>query len=242
MSTPDPARTTELSARLDGLLARIDAAVESAGRQQGSVQLLPVTKFFPASDVAILHALGRREFGESREQEASAKVDELAYDDVEWHMIGRLQRNKARAVARWAHTVHSVDSERLANALDRAAQDALAAGERIAPLRVLLQVSLDTDPGRGGVAPADLLALADLVAKAPGLHLAGLMAIPPLDSPADVSFANLAKLHTSLLAQHAEATELSAGMSGDLEIAVEHGSTCVRVGTALMGARPITSA
>ncbi|MFD4444040.1 YggS family pyridoxal phosphate-dependent enzyme [Nocardia sp. NPDC058519] len=240
--TADTVRTAELSARLDGLLARIDAAVESAGRPAGSVSLLPVTKFFPATDVAILHALGRREFGESREQEASAKVDQLAYDDVEWHMIGRLQRNKARAVARWAHTVASVDSERLANALDRAAQDALAADERIAPLRVLLQVSLDTDPGRGGVAPADLLALADLVAKAPGLHLAGLMAIPPLDAPSDVSFANLATLHTSLLGQHAEATELSAGMSGDLEIAVEHGSTCVRVGTALMGARPITSA
>ncbi|WP_194829122.1 YggS family pyridoxal phosphate-dependent enzyme [Nocardia sp. XZ_19_231] len=235
-------RAAELSTRLDGLLARIDAAVAAAGRPAGSVSLLPVTKFFPATDVAILHALGRREFGESREQEASAKVDQLGYDDVEWHMIGRLQRNKARAVARWAHTVASVDSERLANALDRAAQDALAAGERIAPLRVLLQVSLDADPGRGGVAPADLLSLADLVAKAPGLHLAGLMAIPPLDAPSDVSFANLATLHTSLLVQHAEATDLSAGMSGDLEIAVEHGSTCVRVGTALMGARPITSA
>ncbi|MFE9786647.1 YggS family pyridoxal phosphate-dependent enzyme [Nocardia salmonicida] len=235
-------RAAELSTRLDGLLARIDAAVEAAGRPAGSVSLLPVTKFFPATDVAILHTLGRREFGESREQEASAKVDQLGYGDVEWHMIGRLQRNKARAVARWAHTVASVDSERLANALDRAAQDALAAGERIAPLRVLLQVSLDADPGRGGVAPADLLSLADLVAKAPGLHLAGLMAIPPLDAPSDVSFANLATLHTSLLAQHAEATDLSAGMSGDLEIAVEHGSTCVRVGTALMGARPITSA
>ncbi len=245
MTAPLPAataRASELSARLDGLLARIDAAVESAGRAPGSVRLLPVTKFFPAADVAVLHALGRREFGESREQEAAAKVAELGYDDVEWHMIGRVQRNKARSVARWAHTVASVDSERLANALDRAAQDALAAGERIAPLRVLLQVSLDADPGRGGVAPADLLTLADLVAKAPGLHLAGLMAIPPLDTPSDVSFANLATLHTSLIAQHAEATELSAGMSGDLEIAVEHGSTCVRVGTALMGARPITSA
>lgn len=235
-------RTAELGARLDGLLSRIDAAVTAAGRPAGSVRLLPVTKFFPAADVEILYGLGRREFGESREQEASAKVAELGYDDVEWHMIGRLQRNKARAVARWAHTVHSVDSERLAIALDRAAQDALAAGERTAPLRVLLQVSLDTDPGRGGVAPADLLALADVVAKAPGLHLAGLMAIPPLDADTDASFANLATLHTSLLAQHADATELSAGMSGDLENAVEHGSTCVRVGTALMGARPITSA
>lgn len=241
-TTRETARAQELSARLDGLLARIDAAVAAAGRPAGSVRLLPVTKFFPAADVDILYRLGRREFGESREQEASAKVAELGYDDVEWHMIGRLQRNKARAVARWAHTVHSVDSERLATALDRAARDAMAAGERTAPLRVLLQVSLDDDPGRGGVAPADLPALADLVAKAPGLHLAGLMAIPPLDAASDASFANLATLHTSLLTRHADATELSAGMSGDLESAVEHGSTCVRVGTALMGIRPITSA
>lgn len=234
-------RTTDLATRLDGLLARIDAAVAAAGRPAGSVRLLPVTKFFPATDVEILYGLGRREFGESREQEAAAKVAELARPDVEWHMIGRLQRNKARAVARWAHTVHSVDSERLATALDRAARDALATGERTAPLRVLLQVSLDADPGRGGVAPADLFALADFVATSPGLDLAGLMAIPPLDADTDASFANLATLHTSLLERHADATELSAGMSGDLEKAVEHGSTCVRVGTALMGARPITS-
>jgi pyridoxal phosphate enzyme (YggS family) len=240
-STVTP-RTAELAARLDGLLARIDAAVAAAGRPAGSVRLLPVTKFFPATDVDILYRLGRREFGESREQEAAKKVAELAYPDVEWHMIGQLQRNKARAVARWAHTVHSVDSERLATALDRAAQDALAAGERTAPLRVLLQVRLDTDPGRGGVAPADLPALADVVAKAPGLHLAGLMAIPPLDAAHDAAFANLATLHSSLLGRHADATELSAGMSGDLDIAVAHGSTCVRVGTALMGTRPITSA
>ncbi|MFF0542324.1 YggS family pyridoxal phosphate-dependent enzyme [Nocardia thailandica] len=236
------ARATELAGRLDGLVARIDAAVAAAGRPAGSVRLLPVTKFHPASDIAILYELGRREFGESREQEAAAKVDRLGLPDAEWHMIGRLQRNKARAVARWAHTVHSVDSERLANALSRGACEALDAGERTESLRVLLQVSLDADPARGGVAPADLPALADVVAAAPGLHLAGLMAIPPLDADSDACFANLAMLHTSLLARHADATELSAGMSGDLESAVTHGSTCVRVGTALMGARPITSA
>ncbi|MGW5318100.1 YggS family pyridoxal phosphate-dependent enzyme [Nocardia thailandica] len=236
------ARATELAGRLDGLLARIDAAVAAAGRPAGSVRLLPVTKFHPASDIAILYELGRREFGESREQEAAAKVDRLGLPDAEWHMIGRLQRNKARAVARWAHTAHSVDSERLANALSRGACEALDAGERTESLRVLLQVSLDADPARGGVAPADLPALADVVAAAPGLHLAGLMAIPPLDADSDACFANLAMLHTSLLARHADATELSAGMSGDLESAVTHGSTCVRVGTALMGARPITSA
>lgn len=237
-------RTAELSENLAGLLARIDAACRAAGRAPGSVRLLPVTKFFPASDVAILHRLGRREFGESREQEAAAKVADLREQDlsgIRWHMIGRLQRNKARAVARWAHTVHSVDSERLATALDAGAVAALEAGERTEPLRVLLQVSLDDDPARGGVTASDLPALAERIANAPGLRLSGLMAIPPLGAPVDAAFARLATLHTLLVADHPDATELSAGMSGDLESAIEHGSTVVRVGTALMGMRPITS-
>ncbi|WP_433714733.1 YggS family pyridoxal phosphate-dependent enzyme [Nocardia sp. CA-084685] len=236
-------RTAELAANLADLNKRIGAACQAAGRAADSVRLLPVTKFFPATDIAILHRLGCREFGESREQEATAKVAELGdLTDVRWHMIGRLQRNKARVVARWAHAVHSVDSERLATALDTAARSALDAGERGEPVRVLVQVSLDADPGRGGVAPEDLAALADRVATAPGLQLAGLMAIPPLDAVPDDAFARLAHLHALVRADHPEATELSAGMSSDLESAIEHGSTCVRVGTALMGARPITSA
>ncbi|MEU8894281.1 YggS family pyridoxal phosphate-dependent enzyme [Nocardia sp. NPDC048505] len=242
-------RGAELAANLAALTARIEAACRAAGRAPESVRLLPVTKFFPVSDVRILYDLGRREFGESREQEASAKVvalpellGERDLTGVRWHMIGRLQRNKARAVARWADTVHSVDSERLAMALDTAARDALEAGERDTPLRVLLQVSLDEDPERGGLAPAALDALADRVADSDALQLGGLMAIPPLQADTDSAFARLATLHTLLLQRHPGATELSAGMSSDLEVAVEHGSTCVRVGTALMGTRPITSA
>ncbi|MGY1947955.1 YggS family pyridoxal phosphate-dependent enzyme [Nocardia asiatica] len=239
------ARAAQLAENLAGLLARIDAACRAAGRAPDSVRLLPVTKFFPASDVAILHRLGRREFGESREQEAAAKVAALREEDlsgVRWHMIGRLQRNKARSVAQWADTVHSVDSERLATALDAGALAALEAGERTEPVRVLLQVSLDDDPARGGVAANDLPVLAERIANTSGLRLSGLMAIPPLGSESDAAFARLAMLHTLLLADHPDATELSAGMSGDLESAIEHGSTVVRVGTALMGIRPITSA
>ncbi|WP_054812143.1 YggS family pyridoxal phosphate-dependent enzyme [Nocardia arizonensis] len=241
-------RTAELSTRLEESLARIEAARAAAGRAPDSVRLLPVTKFFPASDVEILYRLGRREFGESREQEAGAKVEDVraALPDrdsgIRWHMIGRLQRNKARAVARWAHTVHSVDSERLARALDIGARAALDAGSRADPLEVLIQVSLDGDPARGGVLPEELDRLADLVAELPAVRLGGLMAIAPLGSEPDSAFARLAILHTSLLTRHPTATELSAGMSGDLESAIEHGSTCVRVGTALMGPRPITSA
>jgi pyridoxal phosphate enzyme (YggS family) len=235
-------RTAELATNLAELNKRIGTACHAAGRDSESVRLLPVTKFFPASDVAILHRLGCREFGESREQEATAKVTELELPQVRWHMIGRLQRNKARVVARWAYAVHSVDSERLAMALDVAARAALDGRERTDPVRVLVQVSLDEEPTRGGVAPEELAALADRVAGAQGLRLAGLMAIPPLDVDPAATFARLAALHTRLLADHPDARELSAGMSGDLESAIEHGSTCVRVGTALMGARPITSA
>ncbi|WP_107655164.1 YggS family pyridoxal phosphate-dependent enzyme [Nocardia suismassiliense] len=248
------ARTAELATNLSALLQRVDTACLAAGRAPDSVRLLPVTKFFPAEDVAILYRLGRREFGESREQEATAKVAALpslvrqgvdsdeGLPDVQWHMIGRLQRNKARVVARWAHTVHSVDSERLATALDTGARAALDAGQRSEPVRVLLQVSLDEDPSRGGVAPDDLARLAEHIAASEGLRLSGLMAIPPLGVESDAAFARLATLHTLLLAEHPGATELSAGMSGDLESAIQHGATCVRVGTALMGARPITSA
>ena len=236
------ARSTELSSALAGLSDRIESACHAAGRDPAHVRLLPVTKFFPASDVELLYALGRREFGESREQEAAAKVSALdALSGVRWHMIGRLQRNKARAVARWAYAVHSVDSARLAAALETAAGAARESGHRDAPLQILLQVSLDGDPQRSGVAPPDLPRLAEQVAAAENLRLAGLMAIPPLDTDPEPEFARLAQLHARLRDTHPEATELSAGMSADLEIAIRHGSTCVRVGTALMGTRPITS-
>ncbi len=237
-----PARAAELGAALERLEERIDAACRAAGRDRAGVRLLPVTKYFPASDIEILYHLGRREFGESREQEASAKVASLGHlAQTRWHLIGRLQRNKAKSVARWADTVHSVESDRLVRALDTAVGAARDGGARTERLRVLLQVSLDRDPTRGGVAPDDLALLADQVGATENLQLGGLMAIPPLDVDPDEAFAELAGLHQALLRAHPGASELSAGMSGDLEAAVRHGSTCVRVGTALMGARPITS-
>lgn len=238
------ARLRELTENLATLRARLAAACAMAGREPGSVALLPVTKFFPATDIALLYELELRDFGESREQEASAKVAELALADVRWHMIGRLQRNKARAAARWAHAVHSVDSPRLAQALATAAQTALDNGERTSPLEVFVQVSLDGDVARGGVLGTELDALADLVAQAGSLRLAGLMAVPPLgldDSGTQREFARLAGIHAAFVRHFPAAIELSAGMSSDLEHAVAYGSTCVRVGTALMGTRPLMS-
>ncbi|MGW5383693.1 YggS family pyridoxal phosphate-dependent enzyme [Nocardia sp. NPDC003963] len=232
----------ELAANLDRVLARIDAACAAVGRDPGDVRLLPVTKYFPASDIAALYRLGRRDFGENRPQEAGAKAAELSDLGVRWHLVGQLQRNKTRQVVRWAHAVHSVDSERLATALAAAAAAALDSGERDSPLEVLIQVSLDADPARGGVEPDAVPALADHIAESAGLRLAGVMAIPPQAADPDVEFARLAEVCARLRTGHPGATELSAGMSNDLERAIAHGSTCVRVGTALMGSRPITSA
>lgn len=241
-TTPAADRAAELESNLTRLLARIDAACAAAGRDPATVRLLPVTKFFPADDIAILYRLGRREFGESRPQEAAAKVAALpGLQGIGWHMIGRLQRNKARQVARWAHTVHSVDSIRLADALDAATVAAQDAGERDTPLRVLIQVSLDDDPSRGGIALGAVSELADHLARSQALVPAGLMAIPPLDADPAAAFAGLAAAHDRLRTEHPGAVELSAGMSDDLETAIVHGSTCVRVGTAVMGTRPITS-
>ena len=163
---------------------------------------------------------------------------------VRWHMVGRIQRNKARSIARWAHAAHSVDSTRVAAALDRACTTALQDGIRTESLHVYVQISLDGDVSRGGVDVAHPQAVDDLCARvdaAGALSLAGLMAIAPLQSEPDEAFGRLQEEHHRVLQRHPQATGLSAGMSGDLELAVKHGSTCVRVGTALLGSRPLTS-
>ncbi|WP_415976788.1 YggS family pyridoxal phosphate-dependent enzyme [Rhodococcus sp. 077-4] len=243
--TPESERALEIETALTAVRERLHRACVDAGRSPADVALLPVTKFFPASDVRILYHLGCRDFGESREQDASPKVAETAEEfrsePPRWHMIGHLQRNKAKSVAAWAHSIHSVDSARLVAALSKATTVALDEGVRQAELDVIVQVSLDGDVHRGGVERGELHELADAVSDASGLRLAGLMAVPPLDADADAAFADLESLHRRLMLDHPDARELSAGMTGDLEAAVRHGSTCVRVGTAILGARPITS-
>lgn len=232
-------RREELAAALAGLRQRIHAACAAAERSASEVRLLAVTKTFPAADVDLLVDLGLAEFGESRDQEAAAKAAELAElrpeARIRWEMVGRLQRNKTRSVPRWADVVQSVDSPRLADALARAAR------ERRTPLQVLVQASLGGDPGRGGCPPAELDALAERVAAADGLVLAGVMGIAPLQGDPEPAFEALARMAERLRRDHPGALELSAGMSGDLEIAIAHGSTCLRVGTALLGGRPLAS-
>ncbi|MDL5156894.1 YggS family pyridoxal phosphate-dependent enzyme [Actinomycetospora termitidis] len=239
---------TEVEERREGLrraLAdvrdRIDAAARAAGRDPSEVGLLAVTKTWPASDVALLVDLGLTEFGENKEQEGAAKAAELSTlrpgSDARWRVVGRLQRNKARSLARWAHAVDSVDSPRLADALDRAAGAALDAGERSGPLHVLVQVSLDGAEGRGGVPVGEVEALAERVGAAAHLSLDGVMTVAPRDAEPGEAFGTFAEVAERVRRSFPDARTLSAGMSGDLEAAIEHGSTCVRVGTALLGAR-----
>jgi len=245
-------RVAELTAALASVRARLARAAEAAGRSVEDITLLPVTKFFPAGDVAILWRLGCRSFAESRDQEASAKIAEFDRliataarpGPAHWHMVGQIQRNKAKHIATWADTVHSVSAEVVVTALDRGAAAALADGRRTRRLRVFVQISLDGDTSRGGVDIGDPSAVDGLcaqVAESPALHLVGLMGVPPLGVDPDAAFAALATEHDRVRGLHPGATELSAGMSADLEAAVRHGSTCVRVGTALMGKRPLTS-
>jgi pyridoxal phosphate enzyme (YggS family) len=185
------------------------------------------------------------DLAENREQEAAGKVAELRElrpdAAVRWHMVGRLQRNKARSVARWAAEIQSVDSVRLARALDNAVGNARTAGERAAPLDVLVQASIDGDPDRGGCPLDALPELADEVAGSGELRLRGLMAVAPLTMDAAEAFGSLARAAERLRRDHPDATELSAGLTNDLEIAITHGSTCVRVGTALLGTRRLAS-
>lgn len=256
MAAPDSRsdRESELTHALASVRSRLAAAAEAVGRNVGEIEVLPITKYFPATDVVTLSRLGCRAVGESRDQEASAKVAEVTrllassaragVGNPRWHMVGHIQRNKARSVARWAHTAHSVDSAHLVTALDKGVAAALSDGRRTDPMRIYVQVSLDGDESRGGVdisRPGAVDQVCDQVEESKNLDLVGLMGIPPLDSDPEEAFDRLRSEHRRVLESHRNAVGLSAGMSNDFEIAVKHGSTCVRVGTALMGPRRLPS-
>jgi pyridoxal phosphate enzyme (YggS family) len=222
-------RREEIASSLAAVRSRIAAACASAGRDPTSVTLVAVTKTYPASDVRHLLSLGVTDFGENRDQEAAPKAAQVP--EGTWHFIGQLQRNKARSVVTYASMVHSVDSPELARALGERRQGT--------PLEVLIQVSLDSDPRRGGVPPSDLSKVADAIATAGSLKLRGLMAVAPLDEAPEPAFARLAEYSRIFRLEHPDATVLSAGMSEDLVEAIAHGATHVRIGSALLGKRPV---
>ncbi len=243
---PADDRASELVTALGAVRARIADACAQADRDPRSITLIAVTKTRPAGDVAALAALGVRDVGESKDQEARAKIAELAEladstgaavtAALRWHLVGRLQSNKARSVASYATAVHSVDRAKLVRVLGEAAAGELDAHGR-GPLEVFVQVSLDGDPDRGGCAVSDVPGLTDAVADHPALRLRGLMAVPPQGSDADAEFSRLAELAGAVHERHPQADAISAGMSDDLEAAVRNGATHLRVGSALLGRR-----
>ncbi|MCG5470954.1 YggS family pyridoxal phosphate-dependent enzyme [Micromonospora sp. LAH09] len=239
-ATVRPGRHAEIAAGLAQVRSRMADACAQAGRDPADITMIAVTKTYPASDVLALAGLGVTDMGENRDQEAAGKAAEVAAAGLRprWHFIGQLQRNKARSVVRYADVVQSVDSVRLARALANAAAD------REVPLDVMVQVSIDGDAARGGALPgsadpgAGLEPVAEAVAESPGLRLVGLMAVAPLGWEPERAFAQLAEVAGVFRTVHPGATALSAGMSGDFEIAIQYGATHVRVGSALLGMRP----
>lgn len=222
---------TDLAARLSAIDERIADAARLAGRDAAEITRIVVTKFHPAALVRDLYDLGVREVGENRQQELSAKQAELAELDLRWHFIGQAQTNKAAAIRRSAGVVQSVDRERLADALHRAADD-----ERV--LDVLVQVNLTDDPGRGGVAPSGALALAEHVLALPSLRLRGVMAVAPLDEEPESAFARLQGVAEEIRTLEPAATWISAGMTADFAAAIAAGATHLRIGSAITGPRP----
>lgn len=219
-----------LSERLAGLRGRIADACRDAGREPADVELLAVSKTFPASAVQEAYDAGQRAFGESRQQEAAPKIEVLPRD-IRWHFIGGLQRNKVRKVLAAFEVVHSVDSLRLAETIDR------VAGEESKRPRVFLEVNVAGEATKGGFSPDELLATAGALAGFVNLEISGLMAIPP-EEDARRWFAVTREMRDRLERESGlRLPGLSMGMSGDFEDAVKEGSTIVRVGSALFGQR-----
>lgn len=222
-----------IAQRLAAIRERIARAARRAGREPDDVALLAVSKTFPASAVREAAAAGQRRFAENRVQEAAAKIPELDAG-LEWHLVGPLQRNKARRAVELFDVIHSLDRPELALALQRAARESGRTP------RVLLQVNVDREPQKAGVEPDAAAELLATLRQCPELRPVGLMAIPRACSdPEEVrpSFARLRTLRDSLRVDEPRLVELSMGMSADFEVAIEEGSTCVRIGTAIFGAR-----
>ncbi len=234
-------RRDEVAAGLASVEQRIAAACDTAGRDRSDITLIVVTKTCPASDVDLLAELGVMDVGENRHPEADLKFQELRAMEADHvvtlprcHFLGGVQTNKAGAVARYADTVHSVDRIKLVNALSRGAA---AAGRT---LRCLVQIDFGDADGRSGIAPAMLPELADAIAGAECLDLAGVMTVAPFGAAPSPHFEHLVRLSAELRHDHPEASIISAGMSDDFEHAIAAGATHLRIGRSVLGERGST--
>ncbi|WP_429105438.1 YggS family pyridoxal phosphate-dependent enzyme [Aeromonas allosaccharophila] len=217
---------------------RIAQAAERASRNLQQIRLLAVSKTKPVEAVMAAHAAGQRCFGESYAQEAATKIDTLRqqpeYCDIEWHFIGPLQSNKSKLVAERFDWVQSVDRDKLIDRLNNQRPASMA------PLNVCLQINISGESSKSGTSEQEIFRLAELVSHSDRLVLRGLMAIPEHTSDETVLAAQMTRmqtLFTELARQYPTVDTLSMGMTEDLELAIAHGSTMVRVGTAIFGAR-----
>ena len=222
-------RTSEITANLNDVKAKIASAALKAGRDADEITLIVVTKTFPVSDLEILYSLGVREFGENRDQEAAEKVARLP-SDINWNFQGGIQSNKLKSITTWAGCIHSVDKLKYAQIISE---------QNIGkPKEIFIQVSLDQPPeSRGGVDPKKLIDLASEITKLPGISLKGLMAVAPLDLPEEQAFLKLKEIQADFVAVFKDAKYLSAGMSGDYEMAISYGATHLRIGSSILGNR-----
>jgi len=228
-------RRDEIATNLRAVRARMGRAAVLAGRDPAELTLIVVTKTFPTEDLRLLHELGVRDVGENRHPEAGEKAAELRDLEMTWHFVGRLQSNKAAAVASYADVVHSVDSTRVAARLGAGAHR----HHRV--VRTLVQVSLDPAGSagrRGGVDPDEVASLARTVAVTDGLELRGLMGIAPRGEAAAPALRRLGEIWGLVRRSYPTADVLSAGMSEDFPDAIAAGATHVRVGSAVLGSRP----
>lgn len=228
-----------LKANLHNICSRVARACEEAGREPSEIRILAVSKKQSADRIRALRGLGQRSFGENYVQEALAKMTELQGSDIEWHFIGPLQSNKTREVAEHFHWVQSVDRAKILKRLSDQRPQGMP------PLNVCIQVNIDREPQKAGSLPEETQALAERAQSLPGLKLRGLMAIPM--APAahhdpGPSYARMSQLFMELRGAGFEMDTLSMGMSADLEKAILHGSTMIRVGTDLLGPRPEATA
>ena len=228
--TGSPLDGGDTGERLARVASGVSDAARAAGRDPASVTTIVVTKFHPASLVRELHALGVRDVGENRHQEAQVKSAETAdLEGLRWHFVGQLQSKKARQARRYAAAVHSLDRASVVDALG--ADDGTSVDG-------FVQVNLTDDPGRGGVAEADVDALVERVLSTPGLRLRGVMAVAPLDEPARPAFERLRLVSERVRSVAPDADQVSAGMSQDFADAIAEGATHLRIGTAITGSRP----
>jgi hypothetical protein len=193
-----------------------------------SPTLIVVTKTYPIEDVEILHGLGVRNFGENRSSEGlekSAKVEGL------WHYQGEIQSKKIREIISWASCIHSLDNEGHLEKIARSLRESQQSRD------LFIQLSLDGDPDRGGLKEAEVFALAEKISEIDEINLLGIMSVPPVNFEAGAAFSQISVIHQRFIAHFPQSTSLSAGMSGDYMIALEHGATHIRVGSKILGAR-----